>query len=633
MPLQVNPDGVPLELRQLDQWVCWRYVAKKDNKGQTRWAKVPVNARTGRNARSNDPGTWAPFAEAMAYLHSGAADGIGFMFSEKDPFAGVDLDDCRDPATGFLDPWAADEVRALATYAEVSPTGTGVKTILKGVLHPDARNKVPPFEFYDRDRFFALTGMRLEDAPTALEDRQAAFDALYQKALADHEKARRAKAEADKANRVKVNGRARGAKPRANGRGNGHTGSIFDQTVTSGCPFDYHDDDALIEHMKGAENGDKFSRLWRGDAGDHDGDESRRDAALCTILAWWTGKNRDRIDRLFRRSGCMRDKWDEPRRETTYGGLTLDFALSCCEGKYDPAKPNLRTQSDLLAAEPDTGEGQAIEGQPTRGYYIILRHFRERYQPTFRRGTSVFSGILGREVRQGEACTLTGYALITALAKATDAPRCRGGGSVVDTNALPNFFRTWAPIAWADLLESVEEEAATSEIDGNAQERFLCRLRGALVAMVALGASYDKNNPGERTDTQRRSLIGWLRLFAKANRWADVRGYFAWSRSAPPEATGGTPRLRVAIRVELFQQLHYAPLAVMSQEDFRRMCELYGVGTQVKVKGGKARAVELTHEFLADLLAAPVDDQDSRTDGQETHAGACERPSVCPSEA
>jgi primase-polymerase (primpol)-like protein len=65
----------------------------------------------------------------------------------------------------------------------------------------------------------------------------------------------------------------------------------------------------LIERAKRARNGDKFSRLWAGDASEYDS-ASEADLALCSILAFWTVGDPDSIDRLFRESGLFRDaKW------------------------------------------------------------------------------------------------------------------------------------------------------------------------------------------------------------------------------------------------------------------------------------------------------------------------------------
>jgi primase-polymerase (primpol)-like protein len=82
-------------------------------------------------------------------------------------------------------------------------------------------------------------------------------------------------------------------------------------------------DDDLIDRAKRARNGDRFTRLWEGNLSDYGDDHSRADAALCCMLAFWSDGDGDRIDRLFRRSGLMRDKWDRRTGETTYGALTI----------------------------------------------------------------------------------------------------------------------------------------------------------------------------------------------------------------------------------------------------------------------------------------------------------------------
>jgi len=60
-----------------------------------------------------------------------------------------------------------------------------------------------------------------------------------------------------------------------------------------------------------ARNGGTFSRLWAGDTSAHGGDDSAADLALCNLLAFWTGRDAERMDRLFRQSGLMREKWDQ----------------------------------------------------------------------------------------------------------------------------------------------------------------------------------------------------------------------------------------------------------------------------------------------------------------------------------
>ena len=49
----------------------------------------------------------------------GAGRESGFVFTASDPYAGIDLDDCRDPETGEIASWAQQIVDALESYTEV----------------------------------------------------------------------------------------------------------------------------------------------------------------------------------------------------------------------------------------------------------------------------------------------------------------------------------------------------------------------------------------------------------------------------------------------------------------------------------------------------------------------------------
>src|SRR5262249_28288059 len=127
--LRVQPEGIPGELKALDQWVLWRY--DLNEKGDD-WAKVPYRVHGRAKAKNNDPTTWGRFADALARYQCGGWAGVGFVFAPDDPYCGVDLDDCRDPVTGRLSDRAWALVDALGSYTEVSPSETGAKLILRG---------------------------------------------------------------------------------------------------------------------------------------------------------------------------------------------------------------------------------------------------------------------------------------------------------------------------------------------------------------------------------------------------------------------------------------------------------------------------------------------------------------------
>ena len=88
------------------------------------------------------------------------------------------------------------------------------------------------------------------------------------------------------------------------------------------------DDSTLLGKARAAGNGAKFRALFdQGNTTLYDGDDSSADLALCNLLAFWTGGDSARIDRLFRQSALYRDKWDEKRGAGTYGTRTIAKAV------------------------------------------------------------------------------------------------------------------------------------------------------------------------------------------------------------------------------------------------------------------------------------------------------------------
>ena len=73
-----------------------------------------------------------------------------------------------------------------------------------------------------------------------------------------------------------------------------------------------------------------------GDTSAYDGDDSRADIALCNMLAFWTGRDAARMDRIFRASGLMREKWDRPTSGSTYGAITIQNSIDTTYQVYDP---------------------------------------------------------------------------------------------------------------------------------------------------------------------------------------------------------------------------------------------------------------------------------------------------------
>lgn len=181
----------------------------------------------------------------------------------------VDLDGCRNES-GQLNPIAAAIVDELDSYAEWSPSGSGVHLIARGRLQ-GRRCRRGPIEIYDRGRYFTVTGQRLEGVPHSPMPRQRELDDLWAR--------------------------------------------LFPKVVSppgrSGCRAVPEDDRDLLERVFAAKNGVEVERLFNGDTSCY-GSHSEADLALVSHLAFWTNGDPERIDALFRASGLMREKWLRP---------------------------------------------------------------------------------------------------------------------------------------------------------------------------------------------------------------------------------------------------------------------------------------------------------------------------------
>lgn len=170
----IDPAIIPQAMRDRPQWVLWR---AEFSPQKSKYTKIPLNPHTGGFASTNRPATWAPFDVALAALRAGTwpASGLGFVFTADDPFTGVDLDHCVEH--GVLSDLARAVVRELGSYAELSPSGTGVHVICEATLPGPGLHR-PTIELYDRGRYFTVSARPI-GSPLPIARAQTAIDALY----------------------------------------------------------------------------------------------------------------------------------------------------------------------------------------------------------------------------------------------------------------------------------------------------------------------------------------------------------------------------------------------------------------------------------------------------------------------
>jgi putative DNA primase/helicase len=180
-------------MREKRQWVRWR---REERDGKA--TKIPYEAAAVRAAKTNSAETWGTFADALKYMPRGDMSGVGYVFAYCGGEVGIDLDGCRDPETGAIAEWARPILERFAgTYAEVSPSQSGVKIFARGTLpHERTGKKITlpgdhcGIEAYQHGRFFAVTGERYGDHPSEVADCQEAITWLWHTYIAPPKKAK-----------------------------------------------------------------------------------------------------------------------------------------------------------------------------------------------------------------------------------------------------------------------------------------------------------------------------------------------------------------------------------------------------------------------------------------------------------
>lgn len=261
----------PKELFALRAWCLWKYVERN---GQP--SKLPFQPN-GIPAESNNSATWNTYEDCIVALRAegSAFEGVGIFVTPG--YAWVDFDKCRNPETGEIEQWAADAIRELDSYTELSPSGKGFHILCSTNLSKVPRNRCGRVELYVSERYFTVTGEHVDGTPLEINPLPKGFE-----------------------NRIVTLDPAQ-KKPAA---------SETQTKLREPQQF------ALLMAGKIVEAG------FKDPTGDSDAD-----IRLCGILARKFDRNPQLIDHVFRSSGLMRSKWDEMRGAQTYGQMTIEKAL------------------------------------------------------------------------------------------------------------------------------------------------------------------------------------------------------------------------------------------------------------------------------------------------------------------
>lgn len=314
-----------------NQWIVYRL---EQQPGILKPTKVPYNPHTGRGASSTDASTWGSLAQAEAALATGAYSGLGFVFSQNDPYFFLDLDGCRNSDNGTE--YLPDAVAIMSMFPgaawEVSQSGEGIHIVGRCDLTRLGLNRRHRWrvgavgcEFYTDMRFMALGRLGLAGWQGNTElDHTNALDVLVP---------------------IKPEG----------------TDGVLIEGI-DGPRADWNgptDDQELIQRACKARGGPgvvlgtkaPFRALWEADAhvlakffpqegGGRLYDASAADQALMNALGFWTGCDVERMARLFGQSklatvgpdGGARDKWF---KRAYYRNRTVSNTIQTCRVVYN----------------------------------------------------------------------------------------------------------------------------------------------------------------------------------------------------------------------------------------------------------------------------------------------------------
>ncbi len=354
--------GALAPLAQYRQFIVVKFIPKTDEYGNpvpNKTDKLPVDYRTGQvtekgQGGAHDPAIWTDVVTAASIAEGlGANYGVGFVITDADPIACMDMDEC----TTFDGAWIPEVATMLAAFgnpaSELSNSGRGLHgwAIYRGPSPEHGKKSKGTLdrkwlEFYTGKRFIALGATATGVMPDVTDILPAFIEKWFPAHVAGED-------------------------------------DIEGWTTEPITEYTHLDDDILInkalsrsrKQSAAAAFGSgpmlpSFSDLWYRNvtvlaqafppqSPGKEIDASDADFALAKELAYWTGKNCERIAALMRGSKLVRDKWDEDRSlmlngdrwDTTFLNVTIYNAVLACTAVHYVKPLVAPAQSGKLAAK------------------------------------------------------------------------------------------------------------------------------------------------------------------------------------------------------------------------------------------------------------------------------------------
>ena len=327
-----NYEDIPYELKKEERW-CLYKIIQRDGKN----TKLPLKPN-GKLAISNDKTTWFSYEACIAALNRNIGDGLGFMLG--DGYIGIDIDKVSDDIMEYsmdyhANSMTADFLREISTYAEISPSKTGLHFIGKGEV-PGERKRYKNLEIYDKDRFFTVTGNVIKDRDrNKVINIDSELKPLYEKYM-------------PKINKISAENKISPTLTFYKGEQD-----ILDKLFYRGY-FSY--------------TGEDLRQIYYGNYESYFNSQSEADFFMLGRLLYYTSDTEKAIS-LMENSGLKREKWYKRRGATDYIHYIANKAIASINQFYDWGREELLKKK----AEEKRHENKRKKGEDTVQRY----EFRE----------------------------------------------------------------------------------------------------------------------------------------------------------------------------------------------------------------------------------------------------------------
>ncbi|MDO5714215.1 MAG: helicase-related protein [Tissierellia bacterium] len=355
--------NIPEELKKEKRWCLYKKIYR-----DKKTTKIPIMPN-GEFAKVNDKSTWQDYNSCLKAIDKGVGDGLGFFLG--DGYLGIDIDKVYQDIQEYYDnkntqSMTAEFLRELSTYAEISPSGTGIHFIGKGYV-PGDRKRYKNLEIYDEGRFFTVTGNIIKDKNrNEIKSLNKELNPLYKKYM-----------ESTLPNKKN------------------HNRKIVNRTS------DISLNDCLEKlFQKGYFNytGDDVREIYKGNYEKYFTSQSEADFFMIRQLLYYSGGDIEKTIHLMQESGLRRNKWESSRGNISYLRYITNKAYQSMTRFYMEEKHveyKSDKEGDKVARYTTAEIGQIIQGtkediKQKEQYIAFLRTMGNNYKYAYAHQLSIY---------------------------------------------------------------------------------------------------------------------------------------------------------------------------------------------------------------------------------------------------